>query len=140
MRGQVSTLIVPQDYQWTERDDHRISLPQFSSDAVDQDLIDRATALLRTHEKALLFLGGKALRKSGLQAVSRIVAATGCDVLSERLFAHMGRGVENSLVEAGFQNLPNMRLLHCQNTGWSCWRGSRNRWPFSGIKTCRVGC
>jgi acetolactate synthase I/II/III large subunit len=92
MRGQVSTLIVPQDYQWTECDDHRISLPQFSFDTVDQDLIDRAAALLRTHEKALLFLGGKALRKRGLQAAARIKAATGCDVLTEMLFARMERG------------------------------------------------
>ena len=69
-----------------------ISLPQFSFDPVDQDSIDRAAALLRTHEKALLFLGGKALRKRGLQAAARIKAATGCDVLSERLFAHMERG------------------------------------------------
>jgi acetolactate synthase-1/2/3 large subunit len=55
-------------------------------------LIERAAALLRTDEKALLFLGGKALRKRGLQAAARIKAATGCDVLSERLFAHMERG------------------------------------------------
>jgi acetolactate synthase I/II/III large subunit len=91
-RGHVSTLIVPQDYQWTECDDDRISRPQFSFDSFDQDLIDRAAALLRTHEKALLFIGGKALRNRGLQAAARIKAATGCDVLSERLFAHMERG------------------------------------------------
>ena len=46
MRGQVSTLVVPQDHQWTECGDQAISVPEFSFDAVDQDLIDRAAALL----------------------------------------------------------------------------------------------
>jgi acetolactate synthase I/II/III large subunit len=92
IRGQVSTLVVPQDHQWTDCGDQAISVPEFSFDAVDQDLIDRAAALLRTHEKALLFLGGKALRKRSLQASARIKAATGCDVLTETLFARMERG------------------------------------------------
>jgi acetolactate synthase I/II/III large subunit len=92
MRGQVSTLIVPQDYQWTECDNRTVRVPQLSFDPADQDLIDRSAALLRTHEPALLFLGGKALRRRGLQAAARIKAATGCDVLSQTLFAHMERG------------------------------------------------
>jgi hypothetical protein len=70
--------------------DHRISLPQFSFDAVDQDLIERAAALLRTDEKALLFLGGKALRKRGLQAAARIKAGmtpfTGHTIVIPRMF------------------------------------------------------
>jgi acetolactate synthase I/II/III large subunit len=93
MLGQVATLIVPQDCQWTECNDQTISIPQFSFDPVDQNSIDRAAALLRTGEKALLFLSGKALSTSGLQAAARIKAATGCDVMSERLFARMERGV-----------------------------------------------
>ena len=92
MRGQVSTLIVPQDYKWTDCDDRKISVPQFSFDAVDKLSINRPAALFKTHREALLFLSGKALRKRGLQAAARIMAATGCDVLSERLFAHMERG------------------------------------------------
>jgi hypothetical protein len=87
----------------------------------------------------LLFLGGKALRKRGLQSAARIMAATGCDVLSERLFAHMERGEGIPSVDR-LPYFPEHRLQPCPNTGWSCWRGSRNRWPFSGIKTCRVGC
>jgi acetolactate synthase I/II/III large subunit len=92
MRGQVSTLIVPQDYQWTECDDPTISVPQFSPDPVDQDAIDRAATLLKTNKPALLFLSGKALLTRGLRAAARIKAATGCDVFSERLFARMERG------------------------------------------------
>lgn len=91
-RGQVSTLIVPQDYQWTECDVETASLPQFSFEAVGQDSIDRAAALLKNQKKALLFLGGKALRKRGIQAAARIKAATGCDLLSETFFARMERG------------------------------------------------
>ncbi|MGO9568052.1 MAG: acetolactate synthase large subunit [Desulfomonilaceae bacterium] len=92
IRGQVSTLIVPNDYQWTECNGQAVSVPEFSFDSVDKASIDRTAALLKSHEKALLFLGGKALRKRGLQAAARIKAATGCDLLSERLFAHMERG------------------------------------------------
>ena len=93
MRGQVSTLIVPHDYQWTECEDQTMILsPSSLFNAVGQDSIDQAAALLRTREKALLFLGGKALRKRGLHAAARIKAVTGCDLLSETFFARMERG------------------------------------------------
>jgi len=92
MRGQVSTLIVPHDYQWTQCDDRKVNVPQFSFDAVDQDSIDLVASLLKDQEKTLLLLGGKALRKRGLQAAARISSATGCDLLSETFFAHMERG------------------------------------------------
>ncbi len=92
MKGQISTLIVPHDHQWTECSDANISVPQFSFREIDQASIDEAARLLRTQGKALLLLGGKALRKAGLQAGARLAAATGCDVLSERVFARMERG------------------------------------------------
>ena len=34
MRGQVSTLVVPQDHQWTECGDQAISVPEFSFDTI----------------------------------------------------------------------------------------------------------
>ncbi|MBI4963187.1 MAG: acetolactate synthase large subunit [Desulfomonile tiedjei] len=92
MRGQISTLIVPNDFQWTECSDTTISVPQSSSEEIDKAAIDEPAKLLRAGGKALLIVGGKALRKAGLQAAARIRAATGCDLLSERVFARMERG------------------------------------------------
>jgi len=92
VKGQISTLIVPHDHQWTECSDETITVPVLSSEQIDKASIDEAAALLRTQRNALLLLGGKALRRAGLQAAARIRAATGCDLLSERVFARMERG------------------------------------------------
>jgi len=92
MKGQISTLIVPQDHQWAECKDAAIGVPQLSFEEIDKTSIDEAARLLRTHGKSLLLLGGTALRKAGLQAAARIKAAAGCDFLSERVFSRMERG------------------------------------------------
>lgn len=92
LKGQVSTLIVPSDCQWGECADQAISRPQASTDSMDADSIERAATLLRGDKKVALILGGRALRKEGLNAAARIKAKTGCDLLSERAPARMERG------------------------------------------------
>lgn len=92
MKGQISTLIAPNDRQWTECNDESISVARLPVEEIDKVSIDEAAKLLRAHGKALLLLGGRALRKAGLQAAARIRAAAGCDLLSERVFARMERG------------------------------------------------
>ena len=92
MKGQISTLIVPNDRQWTECSDETVSTSQSPVEEIDKASIDEAAKLLRAHGKALLLLGGRSLRQAGLQAAARIKAATGCDLLSERVFARMERG------------------------------------------------
>ena len=138
MRGQVSTLIVPQDYQWTECDDETASLPHFSFDAVEQTSIDRAAALLRTQEKTLLFLGGKALRKSGLQAAARIKAATGCDLLSETFFTRMERGVGIPPVDR-LPYFPEHAIAVLSKYPVVVLAGAKEPVAFFGTKTCLVG-
>jgi acetolactate synthase-1/2/3 large subunit len=91
-RGQVAVLIVPQDCQWTECSGLIAAMPHISSDPVDEANVRHAAALLGKSSKALLFLGGNALRRTGLLASARIREATGCDVLAETFVARLERG------------------------------------------------
>lgn len=91
--GQVASLIVPSDIQWSECTDLTIHQPKISDAAIDKDSINRAAELLHTGQKAALILGGRALSKEGLMAAARIKAAAGCDLLSERAPARIERGL-----------------------------------------------
>ncbi|CAB1084272.1 hypothetical protein JY97_15965 [Alkalispirochaeta odontotermitis] len=91
--GQIATLIVPSDIQWSECNDPGIRQPIISGATIDAESIDRAAKALQTRPKSALILGGWALRKKGLLAAARIKAATGCDLLSERAPARIERGL-----------------------------------------------
>jgi acetolactate synthase-1/2/3 large subunit len=91
--GQVSTLIVPHDCQWSQVSDQQIVQPAVSSSDIDKDSIELAAKHLRSKQKAALILGGRALRKRGLLAAARIQSASGCDLLSETSPARMDRGI-----------------------------------------------
>ncbi|CAB1059766.1 Thiamine pyrophosphate-requiring enzymes [Olavius sp. associated proteobacterium Delta 1] len=90
--GQVVSLIVPSDIQWSECADPKIHQPKFSNASIDKDSIIQAAEMLHTEQKSALILGGRALRKEGLMAAARIKARTGCDLLSERAPARIERG------------------------------------------------
>jgi acetolactate synthase-1/2/3 large subunit len=79
--GQISTLIVPADHQWTEHKYDKITLPELTFDRVDQATIANARKLLKDAKKSGLILGGRALRKPGLAAAAEIHEKTGCDLL-----------------------------------------------------------
>ena len=83
LRGQIATLVVPQDYQAAETNGKVTGLGRVSPERVDQSIIERAAALLRRHSTSALMLGGKALSKSGLAAAARIKSVTGCDLFTE---------------------------------------------------------
>ena len=91
-QGMVATLIVPSDVQWSGSTSNRIHSSKTSAGTIDKGSIERAADLLRTDQKVAILLGGRALRKTGLAAASRIKAKTGCDLLSERTPARMERG------------------------------------------------
>ncbi|MBU1195998.1 MAG: acetolactate synthase large subunit [Proteobacteria bacterium] len=95
MKGQVATLIVPQDLQWGECKNQTICCPSFSYDPVNSDLIDQAAEALKSNKKTLVILGKNALRKDGLMKAARIQKATGCDLLSDSFpaHAHIGKGL-----------------------------------------------
>jgi acetolactate synthase-1/2/3 large subunit len=92
MYGQIATLIVPNDYQLEECAVTEIAAPRFQFDPVDSGRIEEAVRLLRGSKKAALLMGGRALRKRGLQAAVRIKAATGCDLLCDMFLALAERG------------------------------------------------
>ena len=93
LQGQVASLIVPSDVQWSECAEPIIHQPKISGALLDPESISQAAEMLHTEQKSALILGGRALRKEGLMAAARIKAATGCDLLSERAPARIERGV-----------------------------------------------
>ncbi|MFZ0929069.1 MAG: acetolactate synthase large subunit, partial [Syntrophobacteraceae bacterium] len=90
--GQISTLIVPADHQWTEHKPDRITSAEFTFDSVDQATIVNARKLLKEAKKPALILGGRALRKPGLAAAAEIQAKTGCDLLMVTFPAYFESG------------------------------------------------
>jgi acetolactate synthase-1/2/3 large subunit len=90
--GQISSLIVPNDYQWEEVADGPIATPRFSYAPVDPDSIEQASRLMRAHRKTALIIGGRALRRQGLLAAARIKAVMGCDLLTDGFPPYIERG------------------------------------------------
>lgn len=97
--GKIAGLIVPHDFQFIDCGDEVLESPQQFFDSVERESIEAAARLLMDGPKALIFLGGRALRKKGLVAAARIRDATGCDLLSETLPAHIERGLGIPSVE-----------------------------------------
>ena len=93
LQGQVATIILPHDCQWSKVSDEKIVVLKPSPGRVDQKSIETAAGHLASGQKAALILGGRALRRKGLLAAARIQAATGCDLLAETSPARMDRGV-----------------------------------------------
>jgi acetolactate synthase-1/2/3 large subunit len=91
--GQISTLIIPNDYQQAEITNVQVAIPRFEFDPIDGDSIERAVQLMRHNRKVALMIGGRALRKRGLLAAARIKALKECDLLTDYLPGYMERGV-----------------------------------------------
>jgi acetolactate synthase-1/2/3 large subunit len=90
--GQVSSLIIPNDHQWAECSTNEISAPYFSFAPLDFASIESAARMMRTHQKTALIMGGRALRKRGLEAAARIKTLMGCDLLANNVPAYIERG------------------------------------------------
>lgn len=97
MKGQVATLIIPQDLQWAECRDKTISSPSFSYDPINSGLIGQAADALKKAKKSLMILGGTALQKNGLLIGQQICNITGSDLLSDTFPActDIGAGLPN---------------------------------------------
>ena len=91
--GQVATLIVPHNHQLAECDGHRVNAVDVPFDPLDIGSIEVAASRLRTAHKVALMLGGRALRKHGLDAVTRIKRAIGCDLFTRTLSGYMECGL-----------------------------------------------
>jgi acetolactate synthase-1/2/3 large subunit len=97
--GQVATLIVPHDYQLAECDANTMKTPGEVFDPLDLDAIKAVASRLRASRKVALMLGGRALRKPGLEAAARIQKTVGCNLFTQTFPGYMEHGAGVPIVE-----------------------------------------
>ena len=97
--GQVATLILPNDYQLEKCEGGPVPLRGVPFDPIDPGSINSVASRLRAFHKTAFILGRRALRKRGLDLVSRIKKTIGCDLFSHSLSGAMDRGAGFPLVE-----------------------------------------
>ena len=90
--GTIATLIVPADVSWADGAQPVPPQPVRPPSPAPEPVIEEIAAILRGDEPALILLGGHALHQAGLEAASRIAAATGAKLLAETFPARMERG------------------------------------------------
>ena len=97
--GQVATLIVPNDYQLAQCEGGHVNRLAIPFDPIEPRSIEGVASRLRHLRKTALLLGGRALRKPGLDAAVRIKRAIGCDLFAPTLPGYMEHGSGLPLVE-----------------------------------------
>lgn len=117
--GRVATLIVPADLSWLEVDgshtpatpatDRAATGPERSVTSrattnagarpVEPDVIEGVAKALRAGGRTAILIGGKATRRRGLEAATRVAASTGAKLLCETFPALLERGVGIPAVE-----------------------------------------
>jgi acetolactate synthase I/II/III large subunit len=90
--GGVATLILPADVSWTEGAEPAAAPAPRAPSTVPEEVVGSAAKVLQGGEPCVIMLGGAALRRDGLEAASRIAAATGARVLAETFPARLERG------------------------------------------------
>jgi acetolactate synthase-1/2/3 large subunit len=89
--GGVATLILPADVCWSPGGVPANVLPH-KAEPVNAESLEQAAKALGSGETCLILLGGDSLRRAGLEAASRIAAATGARLLAENAPARHERG------------------------------------------------
>src|SRR6266446_1031740 len=91
--GHIATLIVPSNCQW---DPAGGASKPFQADRVEHapdNAVKASAELLRkSGAKAVLFLGGRAMRERGLKAAARIAKKCGCGLMCETFPVRIERG------------------------------------------------
>ena len=90
--GAIATLILPADVSWSQPAEPAPAVPVRPASPVPDEVIGDAAKALRSGEPCLILLGGTAVRRPGLEAASRIAAATGARLLGETFPARLERG------------------------------------------------
>ncbi len=90
--GQVTSLIVPNDFQLGEFNGPSGEVAPVPFDPIDPDVIEAAASRLKSRSRIALFLGGRALRRPGLDSIARIKKVLGCDLFTQSLPGYMERG------------------------------------------------
>lgn len=92
LAGRISTLIVPNDYQWAQVEAPVARIPRTMGDPVDTRFIEQAAGLLKAGNRRALILGGRALSTAGLLLAGRIRSKTGCDLFYDTFPARLEQG------------------------------------------------
>jgi acetolactate synthase I/II/III large subunit len=90
--GRIATLIVPADVSWNEGGAPALRRPAPPSSLVPTQTIEEIAKVLRGGERAVLLIGGAAMRERGLDAAARIAHSTGAKLLCETFPAVHSRG------------------------------------------------
>jgi acetolactate synthase-1/2/3 large subunit len=88
----VATLILPADVSWEEGASPVPSVAAARPSPVPDDVVQTVAKVLASGERAVLLLGGSAVREPGLVAASRVAQATGAKVLCETFPTRLERG------------------------------------------------
>ena len=89
--GGVATLILPADVSWSDGAEPAPPVPSRPPSVVPEPVIEDAAKAIGA-PACVILLGGAALRRPGLEAASRIAAATGARLLCETFPARLERG------------------------------------------------
>ena len=90
--GKVTAFVAPANHAWEPANsDTPIPIIE-SAKTVSDDEITKAVEALRDGSAAAIFLGGHALRETGLYQAGRIAEATGARLITETFFTRQQRG------------------------------------------------
>lgn len=90
--GGIATLILPSDTCWDDGGVVAAKLPPVAPPHVAPSAVDEAARVLRSGEKAMLIMGGKALRAGPLAMAQGIVEATGAAMLAQTSNGRIAHG------------------------------------------------
>jgi len=100
----VATLMVPADLSWLPAEDWPASLSRIQThggryELVQPDMIEGVAKALRAPGRKAILIGGTSTRKRGLEAASRVAAASGAKLLCETFPSVLERGAGIPAVE-----------------------------------------
>lgn len=90
--GQIATLILPADTAWSDGGQIADPLPVPDAPVPAPEAIRAIAQALRSGERAMLVMSGKALSEAGLVAAQRVVHVTGAQLRSPTQLPRMARG------------------------------------------------
>ncbi len=90
--GQIATLVVPADCLWSPSAPPAHPRTPAARNEVPDETVAAVADALAGREPAALMLGPQALTVEGLDLASRLVAATGCRLVSDKFPARIERG------------------------------------------------
>ncbi len=133
MAGQIATLVVPHDFQWSAADGQGIVSTEIRTPRFDARAVEHAADLLKANKRTALVLGGPALTRKGLMTAARIRSATGCDLVCETFPARVDRGAGLPDV-AKLPYLPEMALEVLKHYDVLIMAGAREPVAFFGYE------